>query len=73
MYNAFQPGVFALSGWDLVGMLTTDPTAVADLIADGDTRWINRGAHDLMGTNLNAQRFEEGLPRARSLYTAPCW
>ena len=68
MYNAFQPGVFALSGWDLMGMLTTDPAAVADLIADGDTRWINRGAHDLMGTNPNAQRSEGGLPRARSLY-----
>jgi trehalose synthase len=68
MYNAFQPGVFALSGWDLTGMLTTDPTQVADLIADGDTRWINRGAHDLMGTNPKAERSEGGLPRARSLY-----
>ncbi len=68
MYNAFQPGVFALSGWDLMGMLTTDPTEVADLIADGDTRWLNRGAHDLMGTNPNAQQSEGGLPRARSLY-----
>ena len=27
MYNAFQPGVFALSGWDLTGMLTIDPSA----------------------------------------------
>jgi trehalose synthase len=68
MYNAFQPGVFALSGWDLMGMLTTEPSEVADLIADGDTRWINRGAHDLMGTNPHAQRSEGGLPRARSLY-----
>jgi trehalose synthase len=68
MYNAFQPGVFALSGWDLTGMLTTDPAQVADLIADGDTRWINRGAHDLMGANPKAQRSEGGLPRARSLY-----
>ena len=68
MFNAFQPGVFALSGWDLTGMLTTDPTQVADLIADGDTRWINRGAHDLMGANPKAQRSEGGLPRARSLY-----
>jgi trehalose synthase len=68
MYNAFQPGVFALSGWDLTGMLTTDPAEVADLIADGDTRWINRGAHDLMGANPKAQRSEGGLPRARSLY-----
>jgi trehalose synthase len=68
MYNAFQPGVFALSGWDLTGMLTTDPNEVADLIADGDTRWINRGAHDLMGSNPKAERSEGGLPRARSLY-----
>jgi trehalose synthase len=68
MYNAFQPGVFALSGWDLTGMLTIDPSQVADLIADGDTRWMNRGAHDLMGTNPKAQRSEGGLPRARSLY-----
>jgi trehalose synthase len=68
MYNAFQPGVFALSGWDLVGMLTIDPSEVADLIAEGDTRWINRGAHDLMGANPKAQRSEGGLPRARSLY-----
>jgi hypothetical protein len=51
-----------------VGMLTIDPSQVADLIAEGDTRWINRGAHDLMGTNPRAQRSEGGLPRARSLY-----
>ena len=27
-YNAFQPGVFALSGWDLVGALTLPQGAV---------------------------------------------
>jgi trehalose synthase len=68
MFNALQPGVFALSGWDLAGMLTIDARLVADLIADGDTRWINRGAHDLMGVNPKATRSEGGLPRARSLY-----
>jgi trehalose synthase len=68
MYNAFQPGVFALSGWDLTGMLTIDASQVADLISDGDTRWINRGAHDLMGVNPRQERSEGGLPRARSLY-----
>ena len=26
MFNALQPGVFALSGWDLCGMLTLPPT-----------------------------------------------
>jgi hypothetical protein len=43
-----------------------DAAAVADLIADGDTRWINRGAHDLRGV---AEPAREGrMPAARSLY-----
>nr|WP_208786714.1 maltose alpha-D-glucosyltransferase [[Micrococcus luteus] ATCC 49442] len=68
MYNALQPGVFALSGWDMVGMTTLDRTQVRDLTAQGDTRWINRGAHDLMGTNAEATVSASGMPRARSLY-----
>ena len=68
MFNAFQPGVFALSGWDLTGMLTLDSGAVSDLIAEGDTRWINRGAHDLMGVNGEATQSEGGMPAGRSLY-----
>ena len=66
MFNALQPGVFALSGWDLSGMLTVDPAKVADLIADGDTRWINRGAHDLRGVDEPARAGR--MPPARSLY-----
>ncbi len=66
MFNALQPGVFALSGWDLAGMLTVDAADVADLIADGDTRWINRGAHDLRGVDDPAR--EGRMPPARSLY-----
>src|SRR6201991_4712470 len=66
MFNAFQPGVFALSGWDLAGMLTVDATEVADLIAEGDTRWLNRGAHDLRGVDPPA--LEGRMPPARSLY-----
>jgi trehalose synthase len=68
MFNALQPGVFALSGWDLSGMLTIDPDQVARLIAEGDTRWINRGAHDLRNVNPGAKRSEAGLPVGRSLY-----
>ena len=45
MFNAWQPGVFALSGWDLCGALTLDPAMLGDLVADGDTRWIHRGAY----------------------------
>jgi trehalose synthase len=68
MYNAWQPGVLAVSGWDLCGAVTLDQEQVAPLLADGDTRWINRGAHDLMGVAPRAVRSAAGLPRARSLY-----
>lgn len=67
-YNAWQPGVFALSGWDLVGALPLPADQVAELIADGDTRWIERGAYDLLGTNPQATASSSGLPRARCLY-----
>ncbi|WP_104045625.1 maltose alpha-D-glucosyltransferase [Arthrobacter sp. ZGTC412] len=68
MYNALQPGVFALSGWDMMGMTTLDRAQVRELTSQGDTRWINRGAHDLMGTNAEATVSASGMPRARSLY-----
>ena len=67
-YNAWQPGVFALSGWDLTGCVTLDEGEVKALISGGDTRWIERGAHDLMGANPNATRSASGVPRVRSLY-----
>ncbi|WP_090036498.1 MULTISPECIES: maltose alpha-D-glucosyltransferase [unclassified Leifsonia] len=67
-FNAWQPGVFALSGWDLLGALTVPRSEVADLIAEGDTRWVERGAHDLLGIAPDAQRSPSGMPRARSLY-----
>jgi trehalose synthase len=68
MYNAFQPGVFALSGWDLVGALPLCKDSVDCLMADGDTRWINRGSYDLMDVAPNAKLSNGGLPRARALY-----
>lgn len=69
-YNAWQPGVFALSGWDLTGMLTVPADEVSDLIAAGDTRWIERGAHDLLDVDPDARRSAAGMPRGRSLYGA---
>ncbi len=68
MYNAMQPGVFALSGWDLVGAATLPAESVKPLLADGDTRWINRGAYDLLGVDPAATKSKNGLPRAVSLY-----
>jgi trehalose synthase len=68
MYNAMQPGIFALSGWDLVGAATLPADSVKTLLADGDTRWINRGAYDLLGVNPAAAKSSNGLPRAFSVY-----
>jgi trehalose synthase len=68
MFNALQPGVFALSGWDLCGMLTLPRADVARLLQGGDTRWIHRAAHDLMGVNETATQSMAGMPRGRDLY-----
>jgi trehalose synthase len=68
MFNALQPGVFALSGWDLCGMLTLDRNVIAPLLATGDTRWIHRAAYDLMGYDPDAAKSLSGMPRGVSLY-----
>ena len=68
MYNAWQPGVFALSGWDLVGALPLQRSQVQSLIDAGDTRWIERGAYDLMGSSPDAEASSSGMPLARALY-----
>lgn len=68
MYNAMQPGVVAFSGWDLVGALPLRAEAVAERMADGDTRWIHRGGYDLAGLAPDADHSVRGMPRARSLY-----
>ena len=68
MFNAWQPGVIAISGWDLLGVLPVPAAEVQDLIASGDTRWVERGAHDLMGVAPDAATSAAGMPRGRSLY-----
>jgi trehalose synthase len=68
LYNAMQPGVFALSGWDLVGALTLPGESVKPLIAEGDTRWINRSAYDLLGKHSGVAKSSSDLPRAQVLY-----
>jgi hypothetical protein len=70
MYNAFHPRVFALSCWDLVGALPLPHDAVIALIAEGDTRWIERGAYDLTNVNPGARGSDAGPPKATMLTTA---
>jgi trehalose synthase len=68
MFNAWQPGVFALSGWDLCGMLTLQTSQVCGLLGSGDTRWIHRAAYDLMDYRPQASRSSSHIPRGVSLY-----
>ena len=83
-FNALQPGVFALSGWDLVGalpvmqerlpqvLLNAGPTEKDPL--EKDYRWINRGAYRLLST-FGPTALDENkrfgcfdLPEAQRLY-----
>ena len=81
-FNALQPGVFALSGWDLVGALPVPEYDLPQVLTnagdsprewcDKDYRWINRGAYRLMSTFGTAPA-EGGygvfaLPEAQALY-----
>ena len=68
MYNAMQPGVFALSGWDLVGALPLPAEQVQHLMQDGDTRWIHRGAYDLVDLDPDAEFSAGNMPRPQTLY-----
>ena len=68
MFNALQPGVFALYGWDLLGALTLDRKQVARLLSGGDTRWIHRSAYDLMNYRPDATESLSKMPRGTSLY-----
>ena len=68
MFNAWQPGVLALSGWDLCGMLTLERSEVSWLLESGDTRWIHRAAYDLMDYQPQASESPSRMPRGRSLY-----
>ena len=68
MFNAWQPGVFAFSGWDVCGLLTLERSQVAHLLKTGDTRWIHRGAYDLMDYQPQASESSSKMPRGRSLY-----
>jgi trehalose synthase len=70
--NAMQPGVFALSAWDLVGALPVPADSVASLVNSGsgaDWRWINRGAVDVLNSNPSATNSTVlSLPKAQALY-----
>jgi hypothetical protein len=57
-----------VSGWDLCGTLTLPPSAIRGLLSSGDTRWIHRGAYDLMDYQPQATESPSRIPRGVSLY-----
>nr|HRW58317.1 alpha-amylase family glycosyl hydrolase [Chlamydiales bacterium] len=67
-FNALQPGVFALSGWDLVGAYPLDEKQIESLSDDMDKRWANRGAYNLLGDTNNQQSNVSNIPKAQMLY-----
>jgi hypothetical protein len=70
-FNALQPGVFAVTGWDLAGALPLEYVPEQFLHPGGqqaeDKRWYNRGAYDLIGIG-EATASPVGIPLAEQLY-----
>jgi len=72
-FNALQPGLFQVSAWDLLGALQLDSKDIdPSFLADGDLRWLNRGAYDLMGyykdEAATSAKGVTGLPMSRALF-----
>jgi len=69
-FNALQPGLFQVSAWDLLGALQLNSSDVdPQLLADGDLRWLNRGAYDLMGYHPDSNgRGVTGLPMSKNIF-----
>src|SRR5437899_12260031 len=70
MYNAMQPGIFALSRSDLGGALTLPAQPVKTPLPDGDTRSINRRSYDPLGTNPGALKQTADPHPAQALHGA---
>ncbi|MGD2169740.1 MAG: alpha-amylase family glycosyl hydrolase [Chlamydiota bacterium] len=64
-FNAMQPGVFAISGWDLIGALPLQEQQISQFTQGGDRRWANRGGYDLLGCCCNTNE----LPKAPHIYS----
>lgn len=68
-FNCIQPGVFALSAWDMLGIANLNKQQVSKWTdVDGDWRWLNRGAFDLLDNCPTTLMTPLGIPRGHSLY-----
>lgn len=65
-FNAMQPGVFCISGWDLVGALPLQQKNLPKT-PDTDFRWANRGSYSLIDY-CDERSIVSELPKAEVLY-----
>lgn len=67
-YNAMQPGIFQISGWDLVGAVHQNEEALYDYLKDGDTRWLCRSGFDLLGKYSEQKLTKQGIPVCTQIF-----
>ena len=67
-YNALSQACSPFPGRGSVGALPVPADALGAWLADRDSRWMNRGAFDLMGVNPDTEASAVGIPKAACLY-----
>jgi hypothetical protein len=55
-FNALQPGVFALSGWDLVGALPVEEARLPEALLDAGRRYEPLGKSWMLQAHLRFRR-----------------
>eukprot|EP01135_Chromosphaera_perkinsii_P011877 Nk52_evm6s2524 gene=Nk52_evmTU6s2524 len=76
VFSAIQPGIFQISAWDLLGSIQLEVEEVQEFTADGDFRWCNRPAYDLLGARgaindaaaSNVIKGRPNIPKGRSVF-----
>lgn len=69
VYNAYLPGIFQISAWDLMGalQLEKDDPDIQNFTKGFDYRWLDRGAYDLTG-NSTLNKSVKGVPKCKALF-----
>ncbi len=70
-FKAMQPGLFLVSGQDLVGTLPLSWWDMADSSRDWDVSLACRGAYSLVKSGAALPATARGIPRAKTVYPAP--
>lgn len=69
-FKAMQPGIYMISGQDLVGALPLGWKAMVDNLEDWDTALTTRGAYGLLRTSGSLMVTRQGVARTDTLFGA---